>query len=60
MPLDGHLRPPLLLATWLTAGVTGPALASPWAQVIIPSDETTKVIGGVSNGCIAGAQARAA
>lgn len=52
--------PPLLLATWLTAGVTGPALASPWAQVIIPSDETTKVIGGVSNGCIAGAQARAA
>jgi penicillin-insensitive murein endopeptidase len=46
----------LLLATWLTAGVTGTALAGPWAEVTAPSTGPTKVIGGVSSGCIAGAQ----
>lgn len=46
----------LLLATWLTAGVSGAALASPWAQVTAPSNGPTRVIGGVANGCIAGAQ----
>lgn len=50
------VTPALLLATWLTAGMTSAALASPWAQVMAPSDGPTRVIGGVSNGCIAGAQ----
>jgi penicillin-insensitive murein endopeptidase len=48
--------PALLLATWLTVGVTGSALATPWAQVKAPSEGPTKAIGGVANGCIAGAQ----
>ena len=46
----------LLLATWLTAGVTGTDLAGPWAEVTAPSAGPTKAIGGVSSGCIAGAQ----
>ena len=48
--------PALLLATWLTVGATASALASPWAQVKLPSDGPPRVIGAVSNGCIAGAQ----
>ncbi len=48
--------PALLLATCLTASVTGLAIASPWGQIKTPSDGPTNVIGGASNGCIAGAQ----
>lgn len=48
---------PALLAAWLTVGVSGSALASPWTEVTAPSSGPTQVIGEVSNGCIAGARA---
>jgi penicillin-insensitive murein endopeptidase len=60
LAMNRHLPLPatsaLLLAIVLTAGATSAALASPWTQVEIPSDGPTEVIGGVANGCIAGAQ----
>ena len=54
--LSAACAPALLLAVWLTAGEAGAALTSPWAHVETPSNGPTEVIGGVSNGCIAGAQ----
>ncbi|WP_291994931.1 penicillin-insensitive murein endopeptidase [Candidatus Accumulibacter sp. ACC003] len=53
----GHYIAALLLAAWLTIGLAAAAEGSPWALLTAPSDGPGEVIGSVSNGCIAGAQA---
>lgn len=57
------LPPPsrvLLLAGALAAALSGAALASPWNRVETPSAGPARVIGGVANGCLAGARSLAA